>query len=238
LTDPRIKKSEDSIILCDESLLAHVSAVWFEESYWRNADGVIGTARGRGAALFVRHGEEVWVLRHYHRGGLMTNLTDDLYIWTGLERTRAFLEWHLLLELRARGLPVPQPIAARIQRRGVGYRADIITDYIEDTQSLATRVTQGSLSADEWNSIGRMLQRFHQYGVYHSDLTAHNILIDTDGRVFLLDFDKGALKTPGPWQQANLRRLQRSLRKVALEAGTAFDNVGWDLLARAYQARA
>ena len=41
-------------------------------------------------------------------------------------------------------------------------------------------------------------------------------------------------KPPGEWRRLGVERLQRSLRKVALETGTAFDADGWRELSQAY----
>ncbi|HEY0633890.1 MAG TPA: lipopolysaccharide kinase InaA family protein, partial [Gammaproteobacteria bacterium] len=61
------------------------------------------------------------------RGGLIAKLVADRYLWSGIEATRAWREWRLLAELCSEGFPVPQPIAARVIREGLFYRADIVT---------------------------------------------------------------------------------------------------------------
>ena len=138
-------------------------------------------------------------------------------------------------ELNARELPVPTPIAARVRRSGVGYTADIITGYIEDSRSFETMLYEGGVCLESWNLVGSTLRRFHDYGVDHSDLNVRNILVDGAQRVWFIDFDKGELRESGSWQNANLSRLKRSLRKVALESGTDFDVEGWEALERGYQ---
>ena len=55
-------------------------------------------------------------LRHYYRGGLWGKLNKDRYRFSVLETTRSFAEFHLLQRLYEAGLPVPKPIAARIQK--------------------------------------------------------------------------------------------------------------------------
>ena len=52
--------------------------------------------------------------------------------------------------------------------------------------------------------------------------------------MFLVDFDNAKLRSPGSWQRAGLARLERSLRKVALETGTRFDEAGWQQLLSGY----
>jgi 3-deoxy-D-manno-octulosonic acid kinase len=41
------------------------------------------------------------------------------------------------------------------------------------------------------------------------------VLLDEGGAVWLVDFDRGALREPGFWCDSNLVRLRRSLEKIA-----------------------
>ncbi|HUQ53374.1 MAG TPA: 3-deoxy-D-manno-octulosonic acid kinase [Gammaproteobacteria bacterium] len=200
---------------------------WFDPAEWRRAGAVAIETSGRGEVLIVAHGPETWVLRHYRRGGLVARLIDDHYVWFGAESTRAFREWRLLRKLRAAGLPVPNPVAARIYRTGVIYTADIITTYLPATHKLSWYIEQGGAPADCWQRIGAMIRAVHDHGVDHPDLTAHNVLLDETGKTFLVDFDNAQLKPPGDWQRLGLERFNRSLRKVALETGTDFDAAAW-----------
>jgi 3-deoxy-D-manno-octulosonic acid kinase len=83
-----------------------------------------------------------------------------------------------------------------------------------------------------------MVRAVHDHGVDHPDVTAHNILLDDRGDVFLVDFDNAHSRPPGEWRRLGVERLQRSLRKVALETGTTFDADAWRELRRAYDAAA
>jgi 3-deoxy-D-manno-octulosonic acid kinase len=51
--------------------------------------------------------------------------------------------------------------------------------------------------------------------VQHADLNAHNIMLGENGEVWLLDFDRGRLRTPGSWRGRVLDRLARSLAKIS-----------------------
>lgn len=212
-------------------------AVWFDPEEWRRAGAVAIETSGRGEVLIVAHGDETWVLRHYRRGGLVARLIDDHYLWLGAERTRAFREWRLLRKLRAAGLPVPTPIAAHVYRTGVIYTADIITSYLPDTRKLSWFIEQGRVPAECWRRIGAMVRSVHDHGVDHPDLTAHNVLLDGAGNTFLVDFDNADIKAPGDWQRVGMERLNRSLRKVALETGTEFDAAAWAELEAGYATR-
>lgn len=82
---------------------------------------------------------------------------------------------------------------------------------IPGVRTLAERLAMGELDAAVAARVGRTLAGFHVHGAWHADLNAHNILTDASGTVWLLDFDRGRLRTPAmAWQQANLARLRRS----------------------------
>jgi len=227
MLEPKIKRVGRRTVLYDGATLDDAFNEWFEPRFWRERDRVRGTASGRGSAIFVKAEEDSWVLRHYHRGGFMARFSDDLYAWHGAERSRAFREWRLLATLFDDGLPVPRPIAVRLVRRGLTYTADILTAYLEDTRSVDAILHAGESLGDRWQAIGQTVRQFHDRGVDHSDLNVRNILLDGHGRVFLIDFDKGRLRGPGSWKQGNLKRLQRSLRKTALETGVPYDEEVW-----------
>lgn len=203
----------------------------FERQCWRARGGLEETAGGRGTVAFVRNGSQRWVLRHYLRGGLVARLLGDAYLWTGADRTRAFREWRLLRELRAAELPVPAPVAARYERRGLFYRADLITEELPTRLTLARMLAGAPLDAAAWRAVGACIGRLHARGVHHADLNAHNLLLDDGGNVYVLDFDRGRIRPRGRWEQAVLERLQRSLRKVT--AGLPpdrFDDAAWQSL--------
>lgn len=233
MSDERLVRDANTFVLCEASLSEHAARAAF------NADGeqsrTLAERTGRGEVQVLEHGDETWVLRHYRRGGLVSRFVEDHYVWTGLERTRSIREWRLLRRLAALGLPVPPPVAARVERRGFVYRADIVTRLLPDTRPLSALIDEGVELDGHWKNIGRMVRRFHDHGVHHPDLTAHNILLDSVGRVFLVDFDNARLRRPGGWRRAGIARLERSFRKVALETGTQFDDAGWHALVAGYR---
>lgn len=222
-------------VLYDESLTGSYDDSWFDRAVWEADGASIHSATGRGAVLMLKKGSQTWVLRHYHRGGFIAKFVYDQYVWCGLDRCRSFREWHLLRALHASGLPVPRPIAARVERRGVVYRADIITEFLPDTRALSAYLAEGGPDDVYWPKIGAMLRGIHEHGADHPDITAHNILLDTAGGVFLVDFDNARLRRPGAWQEAGLARLERSLKKVAGEIGRPFEEPTWKRLEAAYR---
>jgi 3-deoxy-D-manno-octulosonic acid kinase len=222
-------------MLYDASRVGNADPALFDAAAWRAQGALAAASTGRGAVYFITAGERRWVLRHYRRGGWAARLSTDSYLWTGEERTRSFREWRLLQELRDAALPVPVPVAARYCRRGLIYRGDLITEEIPGAQPLSALLRAGPLDAGTWRDVGRCIRRFHDAGVYHADLNAHNILLDGAGRVYLIDFDRGSRRAPGSWRAANLARLARSLRKVCRDLpGDRLDAGIWAALTQGY----
>ena len=236
---PEILNLDDQAILYDGDRLAHPLTDLFDPGWLSRHQRIEGHALGRGQAYFVRlDGVGACVLRHYRRGGMLGALLHDRYLYTGLARSRAFAEWRLLARLHGLGLPVPAPIAARVQRQGLCYRADLITLRIEGSASLAQRLSEAHATTVDWRAIGACVRRFHDAGVFHADLNARNILIDEAGQVSLIDFDKGRVRPTGAWQQANLDRLLRSLRKLVASGEIGWqEHRCWAELLAAYRAR-
>ena len=201
--------------LYDADVVPIISLDLFDVDLRESDSEVNGMASGRGATWFFRFADRSYVMRHFRRGGWMQNLLGDRYIWMGLEKTRAFKEWRLLAQLTDMGLPAPSPLATRVVREGVFYRADIITHRISNASSLAEVLCSRSISSAQWAAIGQCIRRFHNAAVYHADLNAHNILLDSTGRVYLVDFDKGLIgDQTRRWKDQNLARLYRSLSKL------------------------
>ena len=148
----------------------------------------------------------------------------------------AFVEWRLLARLRDRGLPVPVPIGASYQRSGLTYRCDLITRRIADATPLSDVLGFAPLGAAQWQAIGRLVGQLHAAGCDHADLNAHNVLLAGDGTLSIVDFDRGRLRAPGAWREANLDRLHRSFVKVtaALPAGR-FTPADWSALMDGYR---
>lgn len=191
-------------------------ARWFDAAHWRDGGGAQPTSGGRGASWFVGEGEKRFVLRHYRRGGALGGLLGDRYPYLGPERSRPWREFRLTAQLFAQGLPVPQPVAARVVPSGAICRGDLITVRL-DAVPLADAIGKGAPVAAAWRAAGRCVARLHGAGLDHADLNLHNLLLDAAGQATLIDLDRGALRAPGAWRESNLARLRRSLAKLAVD---------------------
>lgn len=210
----------------------------FDRAWWQAQQAVTGHSVGRNTVYFVREAsaETDWVLRHYYRGGLIGKLNKDWFAPVPVARSRALAEFGLLLWMRQAGLPVPAPVAARYQRRGFGYSADILLERIPQSQDLFHYLQRQALTQAQWQQLGVVVAQLHQAGVYHSDLNCHNILLDAKGQFWLIDFDKCARRSGTDWWPEPVARLQRSLQKeLGLRAAFHFTAADWQMLSAGYQ---
>jgi 3-deoxy-D-manno-octulosonic acid kinase len=218
-------------MLYDASRSGQLDDRIFDREHWRARGSLEEAAGGRGTVAFVHDGERRWVLRHYRRGGLVARVADDAYLWTGEDRTRAFREWRLLQSLVQARLPVPAPIAARYERSGPLYRADLLTAELPTRLTLAQALVDGPIGADAWRAIGTVVGQLHAHGVQHADLNAHNLLLGPRGAVYVVDFDRGRIRARGGWERVVLARLHRSLTKVTADLSPdRFGEAQWRML--------
>ena len=235
-SEVRRKDLTGGVMLYDASRAGNAAAGWFDPGYWKERNEVEGEARGRGTTHFVRTGRQQFVLRHYRRGGVIAKLMGDRYFWRNESVTRAFAEWQLLYHLHRAGLPVPAPVAARYRRHGLFYTADLITERLVDSISLAEALRRRGLPILGWITIGRCIRAFHDLGVCHADLNAHNILLVGEDAVYIIDFDRGRLMKPGMWCDENLVRLRRSLEKITYKLPPEhFSEADWHGLLDGYR---
>jgi len=220
----------------DLNIFKSIDDVSFDSQVWAQRSSIVGFAEGRGTTFFVQHQGMDFVLRHYQRGGLISRISNDKYLWLGLRFSRPWREWRMLEMMLAKGLPVPAPAAIKVERVGLSYSADIMMHRIPHARTLMSLLMQETLAEGYWIAIGSMIRRFHEQGVYHSDLNANNILLDEGGRCFLIDFDRcGFRKTKLKWQKENLLRLKRSLNKALKnEDFFYFSDMNWRSLLRGY----
>jgi 3-deoxy-D-manno-octulosonic acid kinase len=192
----------------------NVDLNWFNANYWQQHHAIVAEKKGRASTWFFDYTQGIGVLRHYWRGGLIGKYLADQYLYAGLKRSRPFQEYSLLVELQNRRLNAPVPIAARIQTSGLMYRGDLITQAIDGANSLLELLKTRELSHEEIVRVGQTIARFHQQGVYHADLNINNVLVDGQGDVYLIDFDRGRIIKPSDKRlQGNIKRLHRSFNK-------------------------
>ncbi|GAB4362156.1 MAG: 3-deoxy-D-manno-octulosonic acid kinase [Gammaproteobacteria bacterium] len=234
---PQTVRQGKHYLLYDADQIEPLDVRAFDPEWHARSGGLRGAAEGRGTTHFVTMDGIPAVLRHYHRGGLVAKIVKDRYLRNGLESSRPWCEWNLLARLHALQLPVPRPIAAHVEMSWISYRGDLLTGEIIDARPLSRLLVGQSPDLVLWRRIGGTIRRFHRAGVWHADLNAHNILLDSAGEVFVIDFDRGRVIGPDEARlQSNLARLKRSLDKLSrLVPDFRFKESDWNELLLGYR---
>lgn len=173
-------------------------------------------AGGRGTTRRVETERGALVVRRFRRGGWMRWLGE---IYFG-RHPRPLGEFDLLLRARRRGLPVPEGIAAVVERRFViAYRGQLFMTEVPDATPLLDFLA--GHPGYEWAPLlARSLRQVHDAGLHHPDLNLGNILVAAHrGResIVFVDLDRavlgGAPLAPRSRARA-LRRLRRSAGRL------------------------
>ncbi|WP_406732424.1 3-deoxy-D-manno-octulosonic acid kinase [Vibrio scophthalmi] len=223
-------KTENQCIWFDSDIIDASDAAIFDANYWQANNKVVGSAKGRGTTWFVQLDSMQGALRHYRRGGLFGKLVEDNYWFSGWDKTRSAAEFSLLLSLREAGVNVPKPIAARAVKSGLTYQADLLSERIPQARDLVSILQEKPLPAEIYQRIGLEIRKMHDAGVNHTDLNIHNILLDKQDKVWIIDFDKCQQQEGDSWKQDNWDRLKRSFIKEKAKIGIHWDESNFELL--------
>lgn len=236
---PEIQLEKTTAIAFDADRIDKPLVKYFDIAYWQSQKAVNGAAIGRGNSWFIDAPFGQVVLRQYLRGGWAARISRDQYIYTGVENSRPFKEFFMLLTLLNLGLPVPKPVAALCAHHGLLSRGSLMTATLPDTHTLADELPakQGGAIFEPrvWWNTGRCIRQFHDAGVWHADLNARNILLNAKQEVFLIDFDRARYQIGEMVNgEQNLRRLKRSLNKLCAGKHSRFLDQAWAELRAAY----
>lgn len=232
----RVKSQSEAALCWDSTVFHEAEGVLFEQSYWQKRNSIIGHSSGRNTAWFIQNDDKRMVLRHYYRGGLIGKLIQRSFFYQSASFSRSFKEFRLLQRMAAEGLPVPKPVAALYRRSGLTYQASILIELLPGCQDLYQRLLTEPMDEALWRAVGKTVAQMHAKQVYHSDLNCHNILLNDQGKIFLIDFDKCDYRPEQSWKSENLERLLRSFNKEKQkQASFHFEQKDWQLLLDGYQ---
>ena len=128
------------------------------------------------------------VIKHYTRGGLIRHLVKQRYVKWG--KTRCQLEYDILNKVIDIGVSAPKPVAYAYQGR-LCYRCWLVTREVEQQQTLARlSLTDVDRAFAVIGQIADNIATLIQNQILHVDLHPGNVLVDSNSRVYLIDFDK------------------------------------------------
>jgi 3-deoxy-D-manno-octulosonic acid kinase len=180
------------------------------------ADPITG---GRGATRRIATDHGTAIVRRYRRGGGMRWLGENYFGF----RPRPLREFRVLLRARRRGLPVPDPIAATVERRfGFAYGGRLVMREIGGSQPILDFLRRHP-DADVAPLLARGLRGLHDAGLWHPDLNLGNILVVMRSygvSVAFVDLDRARL-CDRPLGVAARRRSFRRMRRSAAKLDPA-----------------
>ncbi len=176
--------------------------------------------RGRGltAVVALEDGRRI-VVRPYRHGGLLRGLTGDRYSGPG----RLEAELDVLAKLEHAGLAVPHGVGGRARRRGPGmWQLHLFTWLIPNARDLREilldQETRHQRHESRWRrtvqALGEVVRGVHEQDVHHTDLHVKNLMVDADGRPWVIDFDKAQLGLLEAQRFTSLAKLYRSGTKL------------------------
>lgn len=169
------------------------------------------------------------VVRHSHHGGLLGPLRGDLF----LPPTRA--PYELLVSHLLAGLGVRTPLVVAIAVypvRRILRRSDVVSLELPGRDLGQALRDQPDVDVRRgWlDSIAALIRSLTSVGAWHPDLNVGNVLLVESGQgawdAYVLDIDRLQFAPPSDptVRDANLDRLERSLRKLRARFGVGFDD--------------
>ena len=170
----------------DPSLEQLATMVKLVERVPERRPGKLSGRRGAGFGVLDPFGRVV--VKHYSRGGVYRHLIEQRYL--GFGATRAQKEFDLLERVRSLGVNAPRPLVA--VKRGWGlYRTWLVSEEICNQKSLAEiSVAEPGRTMGLLRKVADQLNPLIEAGLLHVDLHPGNVLVDSDEKVYLIDFDK------------------------------------------------
>ncbi|HHP7235828.1 MAG TPA: lipopolysaccharide kinase InaA family protein [Desulfobacterales bacterium] len=128
------------------------------------------------------------VLKYYRRGGLIRRMLKDRYLYDIRRRCRK--EFDMLAGVRSLGVTAPRPLVAAFSS-GLFYFCWLITEAIDSSGSLADLSHSDPVAAKRCTrQAAEQIRILIGHRILHVDLHPGNVLVGTDGRVHLVDFDR------------------------------------------------
>lgn len=122
---------------------------------------------------------------------------------------RTVHEPQLMNEAKKAGVPTPTIYLVDVKD------AAIIMEFVEGKQ---VKQVLASLSIDDRKAlctkIGDLVGRLHQHGVIHGDLTTSNLILNAEGKIFLVDFGLGEKNMEVEAKGVDLHLMKRALQST------------------------
>jgi TP53 regulating kinase-like protein len=112
-------------------------------------------------------------------------------------------------EAKKAGVPTPTIYLVDVKN------AVIVMEFVEGKQ---VKQVLASLSMEDREAlctkIGDLIGRLHQHGVIHGDLTTSNLILNTEGKIFLVDFGLGEKNMEAEAKGVDLHLMKQALQST------------------------
>jgi 3-deoxy-D-manno-octulosonic acid kinase len=155
------------------------------------------------------------VVKEYLRGGLVRHLVTRTHLWR--IRRRPEREFTMLARAALAGARVPVPVATATRGRLL-YRGWLVTRLVADARPLIEVCDDDERVRDILRDVARQIELLVRSSILHRDLHPGNVIVDADGRAWLVDFDRAFVSPwPARWMRWVYRaRWLRAVRKHRL----------------------
>jgi len=161
--------------------------------------------KGAEATLYLAdwHGRRVILKKRLSKKYRPAELDEQIRVY------RTIHEPQLMNEAKRAGVSTPTIFLVDIKN------ATIIMEYVEGRQ---IKRLLGVVSRDERErlcmKIGEMIGRLHEHGLIHGDLTTSNMILNSDGKVFFVDFGLGEKNSELEARGVDLHLMKRALESA------------------------
>lgn len=121
-------------------------------------------------------------------------------------------EPQLMHEAKKAGVPTPKIFLVDMKD------AAITMEFVEGKQ---VKLLLGNMTSEERQNlcvkIGELIGRLHKHGVIHGDLTTSNMILNAEGKIFLVDFGLGEKNKELEARGVDLHLMKRALQSTHYE---------------------
>jgi TP53 regulating kinase-like protein len=161
------------------------------------------------------HDREVILKKRMPKEYRPTKLDDQIRVY------RTIHEPQLMHEAKKSGVPTPTIFLVDVKN------TTLVMEFVDGKQ---VKRLLAEVSADERRNlclkIGELIGKLHDYGIIHGDLTTSNMILDSEGKVFLVDFGLGERSREMESRGVDLHLMKRALQSTHYRfAEECFDSV-------------
>lgn len=198
------RRAFDRVLVWDADLPADlVERIW-DDPFALLEDGEKLQDKLRCTVAKIEHPEGLFTWKHHNWGTVRRTLKKCL------AESPAHKSWQDSSYLRAAGIPTPRVRAVFEHRFGPFQHCSyLLTDYIVGTSLY--RLMRFERPADAFvedlaQQVADIWQQLDELGVWHNDFKTENFLVDSSGKVWLIDFER--MRRFGERDRARMRERQ------------------------------